>query len=109
MRLRLGSGFIAWFVGTFVFYWWHRLRHADGFWHVFHQLHHSPGRIEMLAQFIFRHPRYFALLILCVFAVGINSYKSIPRQEEPSITNMVAIINTFFPGATPAAAHLERW
>ena len=25
------EGFIGWFVGTFFFYWWHRLRHEDGF------------------------------------------------------------------------------
>ena len=35
------EGFIGWFVGTFVFYWWHRLRHKKGFWLVFHQIHHS--------------------------------------------------------------------
>ena len=36
------EGFIGWFVGTFFFYWWHRLRHQSGFWVVFHQVHHSP-------------------------------------------------------------------
>ena len=25
------EGFIGWFVGTFFFYWWHRLRHQTGF------------------------------------------------------------------------------
>jgi sterol desaturase/sphingolipid hydroxylase (fatty acid hydroxylase superfamily) len=24
------EGFVGWFVGTFFFYWWHRLRHARG-------------------------------------------------------------------------------
>src|SRR5262247_1364617 len=42
------EGFIGWFVGTFFFYWWHRLRHQPGFWQVFHQIHHSPSRIEVL-------------------------------------------------------------
>lgn len=55
----------------------------------------------MLAQFIFRHPRYFALLILCVLAVGLNSFRNIPRQEEPTLTNFVGTITTFYPGATP--------
>ena len=55
----------------------------------------------MLAQFIYHHPRYFALLIICVLAVGINSFANIPRQEEPSLTNFVGTITTFYPGATP--------
>ena len=49
------EGFAAWFVGTFVFYWWHRLRHADGFWRIFHQVHHSPARIEGATSF-YKHP-----------------------------------------------------
>lgn len=55
----------------------------------------------MLAQYIYHHPRYFFLLILCVFAVGINSFSNIPRQEEPTLTNFVGTITTFYPGATP--------
>lgn len=49
------EGAFYWFAGTFVFYWWHRLRHVDGFWHVFHQVHHSPSRIEALTAF-YKHP-----------------------------------------------------
>ena len=49
------EGFIGWFVGSFFFYWWHRLRHANGFWQVFHQIHHSPSRIEVLTSF-YKHP-----------------------------------------------------
>lgn len=50
------QGFIAWFIGTFVFYWWHRLRHKSYFcWQVFHQIHHSPARIEVLTAF-YKHP-----------------------------------------------------
>ena len=41
--------------GTFVFYWWHRVRHLPGFWVVFHQVHHSPARIEALTAF-YKHP-----------------------------------------------------
>ncbi len=60
--LHLGSwsnpvveGLVYWFIGTFVFYWWHRLRHANGFWLIFHQMHHSPKRIELLTSF-YKHP-----------------------------------------------------
>jgi len=49
------EGFVAWFIGTFVFYWWHRLRHEKGFWQVFHQIHHSASRIEILTSF-YKHP-----------------------------------------------------
>jgi sterol desaturase/sphingolipid hydroxylase (fatty acid hydroxylase superfamily) len=49
------EGFIGWFVGTFFFYWWHRLRHRSGWWLVFHQVHHSPTRIEAITSF-YKHP-----------------------------------------------------
>jgi sterol desaturase/sphingolipid hydroxylase (fatty acid hydroxylase superfamily) len=49
------EGACYWLAGTFVFYWWHRLRHAKGFWLVFHQVHHSPSRIEVLTSF-YKHP-----------------------------------------------------
>jgi sterol desaturase/sphingolipid hydroxylase (fatty acid hydroxylase superfamily) len=49
------EGLFYWFIGTFVFYWWHRLRHASFFWQLFHQLHHSPRRIEALTSF-YKHP-----------------------------------------------------
>jgi len=55
----------------------------------------------MLAEYVYKHPRYFALFILCVLAVGLNSLGSIPRQEEPTLTNFVGTITTFYPGATP--------
>jgi sterol desaturase/sphingolipid hydroxylase (fatty acid hydroxylase superfamily) len=49
------QGLLGWFVGTFVFYWWHRLRHRRGWWTIFHQIHHSPSRIEILTSF-YKHP-----------------------------------------------------
>lgn len=49
------EGIIGWFVVTFVFYWWHRLRHENGWWLVFHQVHHSASRIEVLTSF-YKHP-----------------------------------------------------
>lgn len=54
-NLPILEGFVAWFVGTFVFYWWHRLRHQEGFWQMFHQIHHSASRIEILTSF-YKHP-----------------------------------------------------
>lgn len=49
------EGFVGWFMGTFFFYWWHRIRHAKGLWLVFHQIHHSPSRIELVTSF-YKHP-----------------------------------------------------
>jgi sterol desaturase/sphingolipid hydroxylase (fatty acid hydroxylase superfamily) len=69
----VAEGAFYWFVGTFVFYWWHRIRHANGFWLVFHQVHHSPSRIEVLTSF-YKHPIEIAadsiitgFFIYCVF------------------------------------------
>lgn len=50
------QGFLGWFLGTFIFYWWHRARHqVNVLWRVFHQVHHSPARIEALTAF-YKHP-----------------------------------------------------
>lgn len=50
------QGVLAWFIGTFVFYWWHRARHELGFlWQSLHQIHHSASRIEILTSF-YKHP-----------------------------------------------------
>lgn len=64
-NLPVAEGFVGWFAGTFVFYWWHRLRHVDGWWQVFHQVHHSPARIETATSF-YKHP----LEILCNSALA---------------------------------------
>ncbi len=53
--LEILQGLFAWFVGTFFFYWWHRVRHLKGFWLIFHQIHHSPSRIETITSF-YKHP-----------------------------------------------------
>lgn len=50
------GGLIAYFIATFVFYWWHRWRHESPFlWRGFHQIHHSPQRIEVITSF-YKHP-----------------------------------------------------
>lgn len=50
------AGFAAYFVATFVFYWWHRYRHESDFlWTQFHQIHHSPQRLEVITSF-YKHP-----------------------------------------------------
>ena len=50
------GGLLAYFLATFVFYWWHRWRHEiEILWLVFHQIHHSPQRLEVITSF-YKHP-----------------------------------------------------
>jgi sterol desaturase/sphingolipid hydroxylase (fatty acid hydroxylase superfamily) len=69
----LVGGFIGYIIMTFVFYWWHRVRHTNKFfWITFHQLHHSPSRIETITSF-YKHPAEIIAnsLIISVFTLGI--------------------------------------
>lgn len=50
------GGVVGYLVLTFVYYWWHRVRHESQFlWNWFHQFHHSPRRIEVITSF-YKHP-----------------------------------------------------
>jgi len=50
------AGVLAYFIATFVFYWWHRWRHEGAWlWRHFHQIHHSPQRLEVITSF-YKHP-----------------------------------------------------
>ncbi len=50
------AALIAYFISTFIYYWWHRIRHESRFfWRLCHQLHHSATRIELLTSF-YKHP-----------------------------------------------------
>jgi len=50
------AGFFSYVFITFIFYWWHRFRHTSNtLWVFFHQLHHSPKRIETITSF-YKHP-----------------------------------------------------
>src|SRR5215204_6627418 len=52
----IGGALAGYLVITFVYYWWHRARHETPFlWRWFHQVHHSPQRIELLTSF-YKHP-----------------------------------------------------
>ena len=50
------GGVVGYLVLTFIYYWWHRVRHESQFlWNWFHQFHHSPRRIEVITSF-YKHP-----------------------------------------------------
>ena len=52
----LTAALLTYLAVTFIYYWWHRVRHESKlFWLLCHQLHHSPGRIEIVTSF-FKHP-----------------------------------------------------
>lgn len=60
----VGAGALAYVVATFVFYWWHRLRHeSDFFWRGFHQIHHSPQRLEVITSF-YKHRNNYGDLVI---------------------------------------------
>lgn len=52
----IGGAMAGYVVITFIYYWWHRARHASDFlWRWLHQFHHSPQRIEIITSF-YKHP-----------------------------------------------------
>jgi sterol desaturase/sphingolipid hydroxylase (fatty acid hydroxylase superfamily) len=64
------AGFICYLALTFIYYWWHRVRHtSELLWVTCHQLHHSPARIETITSF-YKHPLEILAngLIIGIFA-----------------------------------------
>lgn len=52
----VGGAVAGYLAITFVFYWWHRARHeVPMLWRLFHQIHHSAQRIEIVTSF-YKHP-----------------------------------------------------
>ncbi len=50
------NSILIFLTASFIAYWWHRFTHkSDIAWRIFHQLHHSPTRIESLTAF-YTHP-----------------------------------------------------
>ncbi|WP_249332013.1 sterol desaturase family protein [Pseudoalteromonas rubra] len=73
------QGALGFLLTSFVAYWWHRAMHKfDLLWRVFHQLHHSPRRIEALTSF-YMHPfdgvaATFLNALCCYFILGLDAY-----------------------------------
>jgi len=51
---------------------------------------------------LYSRPRYLALTLFVVAALGAFAFSTIGRQEDPTITNIFATILTPYPGADPA-------
>jgi len=63
-------GFLGYLLITFVFYWWHRVRHESYFlWVTFHQLHHSASRLETITSF-YKHPLEIVLNSLLMGSIA---------------------------------------
>lgn len=64
------SGFLGYLCVSFLVYWWHRARHASNLlWRMFHQIHHSPARIEVLTTY-YAHPADFLVNAMIVSIVA---------------------------------------
>jgi len=51
---------------------------------------------------LYRRPRYLALAIFVIAALGLFAFNTIGRQEDPTITNLFASVITPYPGADPS-------
>jgi len=103
----LAEGAVAWFVGTFVFYWWHRVRHEyDLVWRVMHQIHHSPARIETLTSF-YKHPLEMASnsIIMSVLVFGVLG----GSIEGAAWFNVFAAVGEFFYHANVSTPRWVGW
>lgn len=49
----------------------------------------------------YRQPRLVFLILMVLIASGLSSLLAIGRQEDPTITNLFANVQTVFPGASP--------
>ncbi len=89
------AGGIAYFVSTFIYYFWHRIRHESSFfWRLCHQLHHSPRRIEVLASF-YKHP--VEIMINSVLsAVIVYSLLGLTIEAAAIYTAFTAVAEYFY-------------
>jgi sterol desaturase/sphingolipid hydroxylase (fatty acid hydroxylase superfamily) len=88
------EGAVGWFIGTLVFYWWHRARHdVNLLWRVCHQIHHSPTRIEALTAF-YKHPVEIAADSLIASALLFSVLGA--SSEGAAWYNVYAVFGEFF-------------
>jgi sterol desaturase/sphingolipid hydroxylase (fatty acid hydroxylase superfamily) len=88
------GGLIAYFIATFIFYWWHRWRHeSDLLWKIFHQIHHSPRRLEVITSF-YKHP--FEMIVNSILG-GLLVYSLLGLNlEAGAIYTLCTAVGEFF-------------
>lgn len=97
------QGVLAWFIGTFVFYWWHRARHESNLlWRFLHQVHHSASRIELLTAF-YKHPVEMASNSIIISVVLFPLLGASP--EAAAWFNLFAAAGEFFYHANLRTPH----
>lgn len=99
----VSAGLIAYFIATFIFYWWHRLRHeSDLLWRIFHQIHHSAQRLEVITSF-YKHPVEMVVnsiigSVLVYTVLGLN-------LEAAAIYTLCTALGEFFYHANVRTPH----
>jgi sterol desaturase/sphingolipid hydroxylase (fatty acid hydroxylase superfamily) len=77
----LSQGAFGYLISTFIYYWWHRVRHhSDVLWLTLHQIHHSPARLETITAF-YKHP--FELVLNSILS-GLIGYTLLGLDLEGS-------------------------
>ncbi|MDA0739256.1 MAG: efflux RND transporter permease subunit [Nitrospirae bacterium] len=54
-----------------------------------------------ITKFAIDNNRITAIALLIIFLAGISSYQKLPRNEDPGFIIRVALVMTYFPGASP--------
>lgn len=90
----LVGGLLGYLVTTFIYYWWHRARHAsDWLWRLCHQLHHSPTRLETITSF-YKHP--IELLANSALSSAISYTLLGLSLEGAAVVTMISAVAEFF-------------
>ena len=89
------AAFVAYFVSSFIYYFWHRIRHeSEFFWRLCHQIHHSPRRIELLTSF-YKHPVEI-LLNSVISALVVYSLLGLSIEAAAIYTGFTAVAEYFY-------------
>ena len=87
----LGGAVVGYLVLSGVMYAWHRSAHNVGFlWRGFHQLHHSPQRVD-IAGSVFFHPLEMAVQVLIQLFVSV-----VVLGLEPLAAALVGYLAAFY-------------
>lgn len=94
-RLGVPGGVLAgWVLLSLVSYGWHRMQHAvPWLWRSFHQIHHSPQRVDMAGAFLFHPTEIAAQLVMSslvtTFVLGLDPLAA-------ALTGYVAAFHAMF-------------
>lgn len=89
------NGLFAYLINTWIFYWFHLIRHDNPFlWLLLHAQHHSPERLEAITSF-YKHP----LEVLCnslIIAVLTCPILGLDAQTNAWLTVFAALSEFFY-------------